>query len=661
MLLASLWWVERLRRDLNAKALDVKALEEKLLALSLERQLLTSLLDQINQPLWLEDENNNLRFANKAFYRLSATQPQAAHSNDLLDAGTRQALKQEGRPFKDMIRAQIKRHLILRGERRLVNISHIYTTNGTAGFLHDESEKEVLEQNIQQLAQSHAEILDLLPTAIAIFDCAQKLKFSNQAFSVLWGLESPFLDSSPSHPYLLDHLRSTGKISAQPDWRSWKEDLLRPLPKGEHRDAMWTLPDGQILRVVASPHPQGGMTWLYENLTEQINLERRYNILIKIQGESIDHLSEGVAVFGADGLLRLSNPALGRLWQLPPELLIKETHISRLEAHCAPLSHGQEWTIFSAFVTGFRDQRDGKTGRIDLKNGTILDYTLVPLPHGQTMITFVNVSDTVHMARILQEKNEALESADRLRNDFVQHISYQLRTPLTNIIGFTDFLQDGYVGSLHPKQTDYLRLIGSQSYALLDIVNDILDLATVDAGIMELDNQPVSIKDMMNHTSQRFANQLKERNITIVQTKETELETMQGDPARLRQIFTNILNNAIAFAPTDSVIHFTAKHQNEYLIFSIHDCGCGIPQELLDRVFKRFTSCTHHGVRAGTGLGLSIVKSFVELHGGTVTINTSPRIGTEVICIFPLSTRNDSPVTSIQSARQETLRLEQRP
>ncbi|WP_375635277.1 histidine kinase dimerization/phospho-acceptor domain-containing protein, partial [Bartonella sp. AA5SXTY] len=77
----------------------------------------------------------------------------------------------------------------------------------------------------------------------------------------------------------------------------------------------------------------------------------------------------------------------------------------------------------------------------DLKNGMIIDYTLVPLPNGETMLTFVNVTDTVHVARALQEKNEALESADRLRNEFVQHVSYELRTPLTNIIGFSDILR----------------------------------------------------------------------------------------------------------------------------------------------------------------------------------------------------------------------------
>ncbi|WP_208438348.1 PAS-domain containing protein, partial [Bartonella taylorii] len=132
-------------------------------------------------------------------------------------------------------------------------------------------------------------------------------------------------------------------------------------------------------------------------------------------------LSEGVVVFGTDGRLRLSNPALSKLWSLPYNLLVEGTHITQLQTHCSTLTVGQEWEQFTKFITGFADKRDAYSGCIELKNGTIRDYTLVPLPNGQTMLTFVNVTDSVHIAPARQERNEALESAERLRNKFVQH------------------------------------------------------------------------------------------------------------------------------------------------------------------------------------------------------------------------------------------------
>ncbi len=117
----------------------------------------------------------------------------------------------------------------------------------------------------------------------------------------------------------------------------------------------------------------------------------------------------------------------------------------------------------------------------------MLRYAVIHLPNGQVMMTFVDVTDSVNVERALKEKNEALQKADQLKNDFVQHVSYELRSPLTNIIGFTELLSLPSTGPLEPRQREYVEHIGSSSSVLLTIVNDILDLATVDAGIMELD------------------------------------------------------------------------------------------------------------------------------------------------------------------------------
>ena len=117
----------------------------------------------------------------------------------------------------------------------------------------------------------------------------------------------------------------------------------------------------------------------------------------------------------------------------------------------------------------------------------MLRYAVIQLPNGQVMMTFVDVTDSVNVERALKDKNEALQKSDQLKNDFVQHVSYELRSPLTNIIGFTELLSLPATGPLSPKQREYVEHVGSSSSVLLTIVNDILDLATVDAGIMQLD------------------------------------------------------------------------------------------------------------------------------------------------------------------------------
>ncbi|MDQ2705931.1 MAG: HAMP domain-containing histidine kinase, partial [Pseudomonadota bacterium] len=258
-------------------------------------------------------------------------------------------------------------------------------------------------------------------------------------------------------------------------------------------------------------------------------------------------------------------------------------------------------------------------------------------PNGQVMITFIDVSDRVNIERALKEKNEALQKADQLKNDFVQHVSYELRSPLTNIIGFTELLSLPSTGPLGPRQREYVEHIGSSSSVLLTIVNDILDLATVDAGIMELDIAEVDVKKTIVAAGELIADRLAEHSIGLKVETAFAPEYMLGDGTRIRQILYNLLSNAVNYAPDGSTIKLACRGLEIGTEFSVHDDGPGIPPDVLDTVFRRFEPRSNGGRRRGAGLGLSIVKSFVELHGGSVRIETAPREGTTVICLFPIN------------------------
>ncbi|MCZ2203490.1 sensor histidine kinase [Bartonella sp. A05] len=616
-------------QDISAQQNENARLQKDIEKILTELKIQRNLLDRIQEPIWIRDRENKICFINRAFREITGFQEDSNNIIDLFNETTQRKTDDIETVFQEYV------HTIIDGERRHFHLTRITTEEGMAAFARDNSAYENLSNEMERILQSHYETLDQISTAVAIFDANQKLKFCNHAFKVLWPLESSFLESEPSHTLLLERLREEGFIGEHPNWRAWKEELFKAAQQIESNQQIWNLPDGRTVRVMSTPHPQGGITWLYENLTEKIDLERRYNTLIRIQGETLDKLSEGVVVFGTDGRLRLSNPALSTLWSLPSNLRVESTHITQLQTHCSSLTMGDEWNTFTQFITGFAEKRDTLSGRMDLKNGMILDYTLVPLPNGQTMITFVNVTDTVHIARVLQEKNEALESADRLRNEFVQHVSYELRTPLTNIIGFSDILRDQIFGSINKRQHEYLGHIHSESGTLLNIVNDILDLATLDAGIMELDIKPVNIADAMTQAVARIEERLHGRHITLLQEISPSLNFIFADATRLHQIFVNVLSNAVNFATEESTIEFYANMQEDNIVFSVHNEGSDIPTDILDRIFKRFSSHSHHGGRAGAGLGLSLVKSFVELHSGHVEILTGLGQGTTVKCFFP--------------------------
>ncbi|WP_353643937.1 ATP-binding protein [Mesorhizobium sp. WSM2239] len=603
--------------------------------LSAENENMLGLLDALKMPFWIRSADGQLKWVNRAYAEaVEASSPDAAVSEgrEFLGTPAREAIARQhlAAPVFEQ-----KLSTVIGGDRKVFTVTNYAGGEGSAGIATDMSAIEAIREEYERTVRSHADTLDQLTTAVAIFDSGEKLRFFNQAFQKLWDLDGGFLASAPDNALLLDRLRSEGKIAEQPEWRRWKENLLAAYRAVETKEHWWHLPDGRTIRVVANPQPKGGVTWVFENLTEKMNLESRYNTVVRVQGETLDNLAEGVAVFGPDGRIRLSNPAFTGLWGLPSDIVGQKMHISAIRAQCEALAKDSPWGGFVAAVTGFDDERRDRHGQTELVNGTVLRYAIIHLPNGQVMMTFVDVTDSVAVERALKEKNEALQKADQLKNDFVQHVSYELRSPLTNIIGFTELLSLAATGPLAPRQREYVEHIGSSSSVLLTIVNDILDLATVDAGIMELEIAEVRIDQTIAAAAELVSDRLEEHSIRLEVDAAGAPKTFHGDETRIRQILYNLLSNAVNYAPEASVITLACRQLPNGVEFSVHDDGPGMPPEILDTVFRRFEPRVNGGRRRGAGLGLSIVKSFVELHGGKVRIDTGQDRGTTVTCEFP--------------------------
>ncbi len=626
-----------------ARFVALNNLRAELAELQVERERLVSsistfqdLLDSIEQPVWRRNSDGQLIWVNHAYAQgVDARSPEQTitEQRELLNTVTRQKIRASATPespYHDRIST------VVSGNRTFFDVVDIKTSGGSAGIAIDTTEAETVREELKRTLKSHAETLDHLATPVAIFDGRQRLQFYNQAFVSLWGLDLVLLESKPDNSELLDRLRSLGKLPEQLSWKSWKETALSVYRSLDTKTDLWHLPNGQTLRVIATAHPQGGATWVFENLTEQVDLQMRYNTLVKVQGETIDHLAEGVAVFGADGRIRLSNPAFRALWAITADEAAAGKHIRSIEDVCAQSYDKPDgWRAFSQFITSFNDERLSKQGTLELLSGLVLDYAIIPLPDSQTMLTFVNMTDSVRAERALKEKNEALRKADELKNDFVQHVSYELRSPLTNIIGFTDLLKTPGMGDLSERQAEYLDHISTSSSVLLTIVNDILDLATVDAGIMHLNYTENDLNELLEDVSVQITDRLQESGVSLEIVAPAHLGAILADHQRLKQILLKLLTNASNFAPEGSVVTLTCKRTEGDFVFSVADQGPGIPEEMLKTVFDRFSTHGNGGRRTGAGLGLSIVESFVSLHSGQVTIDSRPGEGTVVSCRIP--------------------------
>ena len=222
---------------------------------------------------------------------------------------------------------------------------------------------------------------------------------------------------------------------------------------------------------------------------------------------------------------------------------------------------------------------------------------MIHLPNGQVMITFVDVTDRVNVERVLKEKNEALQKADQLKNDFVQHVSYELRSPLTNIIGFTELLSLPSTGPLEPRQREYVEHIGSSSSVLLTIVNDILDLATVDAGIMELDIAEVDVKKTITAAGDLIADRLHEHSITLKVETAFAPESIHGDGIRIRQDTLQFALYRGELCAGGGHFKLACRRLEIGTEFSVHERRARHAAEVLDTVFRRFEPRANGGRR----------------------------------------------------------------
>jgi signal transduction histidine kinase len=601
-----------------------------------EVEAIRSLVEALPAPIWARDANRRMVWANDAYGR-------AVEARDGAEAVLRN-LELLGRPARlELARAHAggaiysaRLAVVVAGSRRIFEVFDLPTATGSAGIGIDVTEVETMRNEVARMVEAHRRTLDQLPTAVAIFGADQRLTFHNAAYRLLWGLGAEFLNQEPSDSAVLDQLRALRKLPEQADFRAWKTQLHEAYRTIEAKEHLWHLPDGRTLRVVTTSNPDGGVTYVFDDVTEGLDLKRRYDALARVQGETLDNLAEAVAVFASDGRLRLFNPAFARMWRLSPGLLGERPHIEAVIAACRPLyPDDKTWQALQGAVTGL-DHRQPISGRIERTDASLIDCTTVPLPDGATLVTFQDVTDTVNVERALRERNDALEAAYDLKNDFIHLVSYELRSPLTNIIGFAQLLEDTTAGPLTDKQGEYLGYITSSSSALLAIINDILDLATIDAGVMTLDLSAVDIRATMDGAVEAVRDRLAENSLTVEIKAGSDIGSFVADARRIRQVLYNLLSNAIGFSPPGELITLAAERRKEAILFRVTDRGPGIPLEIQHRVFDRFETHPLGSRHHGTGLGLSIVRSFVELHGGSVSLDSAVGRGTTVVCAFPL-------------------------
>jgi signal transduction histidine kinase len=274
--------------------------------------------------------------------------------------------------------------------------------------------------------------------------------------------------------------------------------------------------------------------------------------------------------------------------------------------------------------------RSPMTGEVKTSDSRIVAYQSRPLPDGATLIAFTDVTDARKLERALAAREAALAEAERLKRDFVGNVSYELRTPLTTIIGYSELLERSGE-ALSERGRSHAAAVKAAATQLARSIDDVLDMAQIDADEMALDLEDVRVADLLLAVAGRWRLEAENLRVVLVVEAPEAVGVIRGDIRRLTQILDHLVENALGQTPPDGTVTIAARRALGEIQLQVSDTGRGIPFHVQAHIFDRFVGRE----RGGPGLGLALVKSLTELHGGWVALESEPGAGATFTCHLP--------------------------
>lgn len=383
------------------------------------------------------------------------------------------------------------------------------------------------------------------------------------------------------------------------------------------------------------------------DVTEQYQAEAAKSLSEQRLRTMMDTVEDGILSIDASGRVVSANPAICHLFQYSYKGLVGRKLDSLLQNGRQPFDFAQAVQEFNA--TGRSEFVDAGVHEMW---GIRADETQFPL---ELTIKTMQVDDQTQFVGVVRDitvrkhADQALlaalgdaEQANRAKSQFLANMSHELRTPLNAIIGFSEILDAGMFGRLENERYEgYVSNILESSRHLLDVINDILDLSRIEAGMVELEDEWVDIAQVVEWAAGRVATTVKgEKQPCLVTDAAEDLPYLAADKRAMKQILLNLMSNAMKFTPADGEVRVEVEYVGEEtLSVRIIDTGIGIPKEHLEEVLQPFVQVEATLARRfeGSGLGLAITKSLVEAHRGTIELTSELGKGTQVTLSFPKS------------------------
>lgn len=541
-----------------------------------------------------------------------------------------------------------------------------------------------MHQNVQILQG-----LNQLDQGISIFDGDLQLIACNRRYLDLLAFPDSFATPGTPAETFFRYNAERGEYGPG-DIEAIVQERLALVRKFEPHHFERERPDGTLLDVRGAPLPSGGWVAIYTDVTELRRNERallrvREGLEDSVQARTaelrdknrmldvvLSTISHGITLFDTDLKLVMCNQRFLDLLEYPAELGVAGTPFERFVRWNVERGEYGPGNVEEMVAERLALARNFMAHRLQRRrpNGRVLEIIGTPIPDVGFVTSYSDITElrrvqdqlrdladtlearvderTVALTKYIAEREaterellhakEMAEVANRSKSAFLANMSHEFRTPLNAIIGFSESLLAGYFGAMPPKQLEYVDDIRKSGEHLLQLINDVLDLAKVEAGRMELHIETLHPGQVIADSLEMMRMQADRAGVALSADIPDSLPELQADERMLRQMLLNLLSNAVKFTPRGGRAWVSAAIVERTLKIAVHDTGVGMAAQDIPKALAPFGQV--RGVLSrehqGTGLGLPLVKSLAELHGGTLDLDSLPGKGTVVTISLPL-------------------------
>ncbi len=494
------------------------------------------------------------------------------------------------------------------------------------GFAVDASLAASVERTLTRFIQTMTETFAHLTVGLGIFDRNHRLVLFNPTLAEMWDIDAVWLARRPDLREILDRLRLSRRLPHVPDYQQWRDKMVALFedPEAVQYEESWDLSSGERIRVMARPHPHGALAFVFDDVTEQVQLETRYRHMDDLLSTALERLDEGLVVFGPDGILRFVNSAFHEIWETDAEAVCPGMHAREVFDLCSRLSvEADLWERCITFATG-EEQRKVWARTLTLATGRIVRARFAPLPGGSTLAAFADMSDSERAAQALRDRSKVLEAAEDMRRAVLDQISHKLRTPLNSIFGFGQLLSDPRFGELNLRQQAYARGIIEAAEHLLETVKDVTELATLQTLGEDRPTELIGIETAIAATHDVLKARAANAGVDLTCAETGPEEMLYRSVLPLRQILFYLAADAIQRGEAGSAVEIGADLQDDGQI----------ALSVLERPAKGLPITASQVENASPIIPL--VRRLAEREGGVLRVEDCTEWpAVKVVCEFP--------------------------